>query len=114
MPGSMGLRITGTAATKSLLDRIIRGLRDSEWIVAVGVDYAVFVEFGTRYMRAQPFMRPAAEQVMRTEFRQIERTSNDVPQIVERTARAIERRSKAMAAVDTGRMRASIRAYRVK
>ncbi|WP_019008981.1 HK97-gp10 family putative phage morphogenesis protein [Deinococcus aquatilis] len=31
--------------------------------VGTNVNYAPFVEFGTRYMRAQPFMRPAIEKV---------------------------------------------------
>lgn len=29
------------------------------------VEYAAYVEFGTRYMEAQPFMRPAAELILR-------------------------------------------------
>jgi len=32
-------------------------------IVAPHTDYAVYVEFGTRRMRARPYMRPAAEKV---------------------------------------------------
>jgi len=37
------------------------------WTVAPHTEYAVYVEFGTRRMRAQPYMRPAAERV-RVEF----------------------------------------------
>jgi len=32
-----------------------------EAIVAVGADYGIYQEMGTRFMRAQPFMRPAVE-----------------------------------------------------
>lgn len=45
-------------------------LRDSvyakvgDWVAKVGADvsYAVFVEFGTRYMRARPFLFPAIQE----------------------------------------------------
>jgi HK97 gp10 family phage protein len=36
---------------------------DKVWIVAPHTEYAIYVEFGTRKMRAQPYMRPAAEKV---------------------------------------------------
>lgn len=32
------------------------------WEVGAAVYYAGFVEFGTRYMRARPFLRPAVEE----------------------------------------------------
>jgi HK97 gp10 family phage protein len=31
-----------------------------KWKVIVGADYGFYVEYGTRYMAAQPFFRPAA------------------------------------------------------
>jgi HK97 gp10 family phage protein len=33
----------------------------TEWVAAIGADaaYALFVEFGTRYMQAQPYLYPA-------------------------------------------------------
>lgn len=36
--------------------------RDLSEIVGTDVEYAPYVELGTRRMRAQPFLRPAAEQ----------------------------------------------------
>lgn len=33
--------------------------------VSVGAEYGIYVEFGTRYMAAQPYFIPAAEQVIR-------------------------------------------------
>ncbi len=32
-----------------------------DWEVATDVSYAIYQEFGTRYMRAHPFMVPAAD-----------------------------------------------------
>lgn len=34
-----------------------------EWVVRIGADatYAMFVEFGTRYMRARPYLYPAIQ-----------------------------------------------------
>ncbi len=36
------------------------------WHVVAQAHYAVYVEMGTRYMRAQPFMGPAVEAVRRS------------------------------------------------
>ena len=33
------------------------------WQVAPHMEYDIYVEFGTRKMRAQPYMRPAAEKI---------------------------------------------------
>jgi HK97 gp10 family phage protein len=51
-------------------------------IVGTNVDYAFFVEFGTRFMSAQPFLRPALEVVRATmvgEVRAVIRTA--VPEL---------------------------------
>lgn len=34
---------------------------DREAVVAAGAEYAIYQEMGTRFMQAQPFMRPALE-----------------------------------------------------
>jgi len=42
-------------------------------ISAPHTDYAIYVEFGTRYQRAQPYMRPAAEKVAPAFFAAMQR-----------------------------------------
>lgn len=34
-----------------------------EWVVEVHAEYGAYVEFGTRYTAAQPFLTPAVEEV---------------------------------------------------
>ncbi len=40
--------------------------RVKEWVAEIGADaaYALFVELGTRYMRAQPYLYPAVQQYL--------------------------------------------------
>lgn len=38
---------------------------DGVWRVEAGAHYAVYVEYGTRYMRAQPYFRPAVAEATR-------------------------------------------------
>lgn len=35
------------------------------WVVTVGAPYGAYVEYGTRYMAAQPFFTPAVEEYRR-------------------------------------------------
>jgi len=42
-------------------------------IIAPHTDYAIYVEFGTRHQRAQPYMRPAAEKVAPAFFAAMQR-----------------------------------------
>jgi HK97 gp10 family phage protein len=50
-----------TGAMKSSIAGVMTGQYSGE--VAPHVEYAIYVEFGTRFMAAQPFMRPAADAV---------------------------------------------------
>ena len=38
----------------------------SEWVAEIGADatYALFVELGTKYMQAQPYLYPAVQQYL--------------------------------------------------
>lgn len=33
----------------------------SSWVVTVGADYGIYVEYGTRFMAAQPYFTPAID-----------------------------------------------------
>lgn len=52
-----------------VLKASIRAYRigDLHWRIIVGAEYGIYQEWGTRYMRAQPFVRPAVA-VARPEF----------------------------------------------
>jgi HK97 gp10 family phage protein len=40
--------------------------------IIVGVDYGIYVEFGTMYMAAQPFLTPAVDQVSKEYARRVD------------------------------------------
>lgn len=40
----------------------VRQIAPGHYRVSTNVEYALYVEFGTRYRRATPFLRPALEQ----------------------------------------------------
>lgn len=86
----------------------------SAWIVAVGVEYGAYVEFGTSRNQPQPYLFPAADKVMRSDFQRLERAchraKNPTETLIESLALAIEREAKRRAPVDTGALRASIEA----
>jgi HK97 gp10 family phage protein len=49
-----------TGALRASITKMGGGMR---WVATATAGYAIFVEFGTRKMAAQPFLRPAAEAV---------------------------------------------------
>ena len=111
-------------------DQAIQQLKELErdlgqsgsWIVGSRVSYAVYLEWGTRFMDPKPFFRPAIAEVRmqgvdgfiahntRTTVGDIE----NVDALVETLALALERRVKeiitAKGLVDTGTLRASVAA----
>jgi hypothetical protein len=79
-------------------------------IVADGVNYGIYNEFGTSRMPAHPFMKPAAEAVRAGYIKAIGQAENweKAEAVTEKAARDVERGAKARAPVDTGALRASI------
>jgi len=73
-----------------------------------------YVEFGTSKMAAQPYLRPAAQKVMNEEADQLADLANSTEELVKGIALAIEREAKEKVPVDTGNLRGSITAQRVR
>lgn len=86
---------------------------DAVYIVGTNVEYAVYQEYGTRYMEPQPYLRPAAREAQQN-ISNIVAQSSDLPDAVKQTALFVERRAKELAPVDTGHLRGSIRSERVQ
>lgn len=80
--------------------------------VSAQTDYAVYVEFGTKYMEAQPFMRPATNQVMRNAGMYAKK-ADSTDEFVRELAEAIADKAADRAPVDTGRLKRSITAEKI-
>lgn len=109
------LRVNGATAVANRLRKAGKSVGDAEqWVVGVGVEYGAYVEFGTSTNRAQPYLFPAADHVMRSRFEKIEKralnSKNPLETLTEELALEIEREAKKRAPVDTGALRASIEA----
>lgn len=109
-----GVDLLGFASVVEVIDDIqVRLDDDAVYVVGTNVEYAVYVEFGTRYQDAQPFLFPAAREAERNMDR-IVAGSTSLEGAVKRVALFIEREASERAPVDTGRLRASIAAERVR
>lgn len=86
---------------------------NATWVVGTNVEYSVYVEFGTSKMGAQPYFRPAIEHAKRNSAAWF-KAANDIAGFVKKVALEIERYAKQVVPVDTGNLRASIRAERIR
>lgn len=100
---------TTVAALRSL--KIVLGT-DAVYVVGTNVEYSVYVEFGTSRMPAQPYLRPAAQEVGR-ELDALAREHGTGDALVRAVALEIERRAKIHVPVDTGNLQGSIQTERV-
>ncbi len=114
---------TGFEETIQDLKSLERDLgQGGPWVVGSAVSYTVFVEFGTRYMDARPFFRPAIAEVraqgvdgfIEDNTRKSMSDIEDVDELVRTLAFALESRIKRIITkkglIDTGTMRASVKA----
>ena len=85
---------------------------NTTWQVGSDVEYAVYVEYGTSKMKAQPYLRPAVNQTMR-EADVYAARADDVDEFVELLAKSVEEKATTRAPVDTGRLQRSITAERI-
>lgn len=56
---STGIRLLGASALSDALDSFANEMTDDSAYVGSTAEYAIHVEFGTRYMAARPFLRPS-------------------------------------------------------
>lgn len=111
---SWGVKLLGFNSVLNFFKDVQMRLDDNAvYVVGTNVEYAVFQEFGTRNMSAQPYLFPAARQVAR-EADRVAGDASSVEEAVKRLAFQIEREAKDRAPVDTGNLRSSIRAERVR
>ncbi len=80
-------------------------------IIADGVHYGVYQEFGTRYMAGKPFLTPAVEHVrpaLTTGWKKVIESNVNINDFMTKIAMDAVAFAKAVAPVDTGQLRASI------
>lgn len=103
--GDAGVKLLDYAATVDALESAKPA--EATYRVSASTDYAVHVEFGTKHAPAQPYMRPAVNQVMRNAERYAS-SADDTDELVESIAEAIADKARGKAPVDTGTLRDSI------
>lgn len=107
-----GMELIGAAATIEAIDDLRSFAEPAEYIVGTDVEYAVYVEFGTSRMAAQPYMRPAVKSVVNRKGDQFAEDAESAKDLVKKLALEIEREAKERAPVDTGTLQNSIQAQR--
>ncbi|WP_408954735.1 hypothetical protein [Natroniella sp. ANB-PHB2] len=96
------------------LNRAIGSVKDVDgWVVGTGSSYAVYVEYGAENMEAQSYMRRAAKEVLK-ELPRLEREADGINDLIKKVALRIERLAKKYCPVDTGNLKASIEAERIR
>lgn len=113
-----GMNLLGYAAAIDDFQRVKEALggpanKDVVYVVGTDTEYAAYVEFGTSKMEAQPYLFPAARRVARDPERHVS-SPDTLDQFIREIALAIEAEAKQRAPVDTGQLKNSIRATRMK
>lgn len=109
---NLGMSAGGFSAAVNAFKAVKSGWNgDTRYIVAVGAEYGAYVEFGTSSNAAQPYLFPAAETVLQSEFDRHAENADNVDDLVRQLALAMEREAKSNAPVDTGNLRSSIEAF---
>lgn len=107
---SFDIDISGVDETQQMLEEAKP--QTAEYRVKADTSYAVYVEFGTKYMEAQPYLRPAVNQTMR-EAESIFENSDDIEDFVENLAERIQEIAKDRVPVRTGQLKRSITVERL-
>lgn len=105
----MALEMLGLAQTVENLHDLAEWAGDGTTArVRAGEDYALYVEFGTVHMQAQPYIRPAIQRAASNDLSRIIAESDSADEVVERFANAVADYARQMVPVDTGALRDSI------
>ena len=123
--GDFDLALNGVRAAIDRLEEVEDDIETvGSFIVGTGVEYSVYLEFGTSKMDAKPFFRPALNEVraqgvdgfIRHNTRTSVSAQDDASDVLRILALALERRVKEIITrkglIDTGTLRASIVALR--
>lgn len=104
----MGADLNGVGSLESAIEGIKDDYADdAEYRVVSPASYSVHVEYGTKHMDAQPFMRPAAE-AAKAQAPEIIKGAESLDAAARKIALVALAEAKRLAAVDTGYMRAQI------
>lgn len=109
------LEATGLHEVQRALSDLTEQIESTDvWIIGSPVQYSIHVELGTQNMAAQPYLRRAVEDVMQNEADRIAREASSTDDLVAKLAHAIEAQARQNAPVDTGTLRRSIEAVKIR
>lgn len=107
----MGMKVIGMTAVMTMFDRVIRRYRiNADYYVGTNVDYAAYVEYGTYKMQAQPYLRPAADQV-KGNLNDIVSRQSSMDGAIKAVALEVESDAKRRCPVRTGNLMGSIEVW---
>lgn len=110
--GKWGVTLTGASEVETTLD-VLDNIRFDGHVVKSGVDYAVYVEFGTKNMDANGALRASTAETMANLDSVID-GADDGNEITEAIAKSIAQGWREGVWVDTGRLRDSITVVKKK
>ena len=100
-----GISLSGLDSTLDVLD--YDGFGTVTYRVGSDVDYSIHVEYGTSRMEAQPYLRPAVEEVL-SNIDQYADNADSLDEMIKAIAEAVADVASDKAPVDTGRLQNSI------
>jgi hypothetical protein len=97
-----GVNLNGLGFVLRWLDDIKQEPAEVVWVVGTDVEYAVYLEFGTRNHPPYPFLFPAARDVMNTQGNRIFDEAESLDEAIENIAKAVEKQAKINATAGRG------------
>jgi hypothetical protein len=110
---STGISLFGFSAATDALESFAEQMEDDTAFVGTTAEYAIYVEFGTRKMQAQPFLRPALSEGLRPNVINEVLSgvlSGDIDNKALQIALEVEKLATENAPVDTGNLQGSVKA----